>query len=401
MISRAGEESAAKVTGNGFETGHGVAYEKWRRWLATVMQSGTQGSALDTSLRDDGGGLNRDTKPSSGSKKIAQRCGRHETALAWRGRARKRTSRACSYACKTAAHIKMELRLGELILGRGPRVALWKASSTESRAVEEAWVGLARFSRVVGRERSRVGHARGRQIWRRGLESGWGVLAARLVAMERVARVWAEAQRLGEEVCLPQEPKACGKRATSRGERLRRVGNEDWYSSRTAACEKRARPRTMAASAETTEALEHFVISVSRGEKGRRGDRFQMGYDRARECRRSTEVNGRGFRNTDMDHYTTARFKGTKEEGKGDDRGLPGVKAAGGDMPKAGRSPVIRKLCRSPRWSPTSREVHGCISPDVWDKDFDKSGCRTEDGSQVCQQEYSDVGGSVKTTEDD
>ncbi|KAF8182724.1 hypothetical protein K438DRAFT_1937670 [Mycena galopus ATCC 62051] len=35
----------------------------------------------------------------------------------------------------------------------------------------------------------------------------------------------------------------------------------------------------------------------------------------------------RGFRNTDMDHYTTARFKGTKEEGKGDDRGLPEVKA--------------------------------------------------------------------------
>ncbi|KAF8172774.1 hypothetical protein K438DRAFT_1940356 [Mycena galopus ATCC 62051] len=54
-------------------------------------------------------------------------------------------------------------------------------------------------------------------------------------------------------------------------------------------------------------------------EKGRRGDRFQMRYDRAQECQRSTEVNGRGFQNTDMDHYTTARFKGMKEEGKGDD----------------------------------------------------------------------------------
>ncbi|KAF8168618.1 hypothetical protein K438DRAFT_1941516 [Mycena galopus ATCC 62051] len=71
----------------------------------------------------------------------------------------------------------------------------------------------------------------------------------------------------------------------------------------------------------------HAVISVSRGEKGRRGDRFRMGYDRARKCRRSTEVNGRGFRNTDMDHYTTARFKGMKEEGKGVDRGLLEVKA--------------------------------------------------------------------------
>ncbi|KAF8193529.1 hypothetical protein K438DRAFT_1934785 [Mycena galopus ATCC 62051] len=76
-----------------------------------------------------------------------------------------------------------------------------------------------------------------------------------------------------------------------------------------------------------------------------------MGYDRAQECRRSTEVNGRGFRNTDIDHYTTARFKGMKEEGKGDSRGLPEVKA--------------------------------------------------EDGSQVRRLEYSDVGGSVKTTEDD
>ncbi|KAF8196875.1 hypothetical protein K438DRAFT_1825708 [Mycena galopus ATCC 62051] len=55
-------------------------------------------------------------------------------------------------------------------------------------------------------------------------------------------------------------------------------------------------------------------------------------------------------------------------------------------MPKAGQSPagrcpVIRKLCRSPRWSPTSREVHGCISPDVRDKVFDKSGRQMEDGS--------------------
>ncbi|KAF8206230.1 hypothetical protein K438DRAFT_1931485 [Mycena galopus ATCC 62051] len=101
-----------------------------------------------------------------------------------------------------------------------------------------------------------------------------------------------------------------------------------------------------------------------------------MGYDWARECRRSTEVNGRGFQNTDMDHYTTARFKGMKEEGKGDGRGLPEVKAA-------------------------SREVHGCISPDIRDKVFDKSGHWTEDGGRVRRPEYSDVGGSVKTTEND
>ncbi|KAF8132111.1 hypothetical protein K438DRAFT_1948004 [Mycena galopus ATCC 62051] len=97
-----------------------------------------------------------------------------------------------------------------------------------------------------------------------------------------------------------------------------------------------------------------------------------MGYDRARECRRSTEVNGRGFRNTDMDHYTTARFKGMKEEGKGDGRGLPGVKA-GSRMYKSRRPGKV----------------------------FDKSGRWTEDGSQVRRPEYSDVGGSVKTTEND
>ncbi|KAF8143389.1 hypothetical protein K438DRAFT_1945845 [Mycena galopus ATCC 62051] len=34
-------------------------------------------------------------------------------------------------------------------------------------------------------------------------------------------------------------------------------------------------------------------------------------------------------------------------------------------------------------------------------KVFDKSGRRTEDGSQVRRPEYSDVGGSVKTTEND
>ncbi|KAF8127333.1 hypothetical protein K438DRAFT_1949083 [Mycena galopus ATCC 62051] len=95
-----------------------------------------------------------------------------------------------------------------------------------------------------------------------------------------------------------------------------------------------------------------------------------MGYDWARECQRSTEVNGRGFRNTDMDHYTTARFKGERTiwlarnegGGKEDGRGLPEVKAG---------------------------------------KVFDKSGRRTEDGSQVRRPEYSDVGGSVRTTEND
>ncbi|KAF8128509.1 hypothetical protein K438DRAFT_1888319, partial [Mycena galopus ATCC 62051] len=102
------------------------------------------------------------------------------------------------------------------------------------------------------------------------------------------------------------------------------------------------------------------------GEKGRKGDRFWMGYDRARECRRSTEVNGRGFRNTDMDHYTTARFKGertiwlARNEGGGKEDG------------------------------------RGCLG-----KVFDKSGRRTEDGRQVCRPECSDVGGSVKTTEND
>ncbi|KAF8143860.1 hypothetical protein K438DRAFT_1875065, partial [Mycena galopus ATCC 62051] len=60
-------------------------------------------------------------------------------------------------------------------------------------------------------------------------------------------------------------------------------------------------------------------------------------------------------------------------------------------MPKAGRGPVIRKLCQTPRWSPTSREVHGGISPDVRDKVFDKS--------SLHRPEYSDVGGRVKTTE--
>ncbi|KAF8208405.1 hypothetical protein K438DRAFT_1754322 [Mycena galopus ATCC 62051] len=98
-----------------------------------------------------------------------------------------------------------------------------------------------------------------------------------------------------------------------------------------------------------------------------------MGYDRARECRRSTEVNGRGFRNTDMDHYTTARFKGMKE-GKGDGRGLPEVKA-GKPEEKCRRPEKVRVI--------------------------DKSGRRTEDGSQVRRPEYSDVGGSVKTTEND
>ncbi|KAF8211904.1 hypothetical protein K438DRAFT_1751505 [Mycena galopus ATCC 62051] len=116
------------------------------------------------------------------------------------------------------------------------------------------------------------------------------------------------------------------------------------------------------------------------GEKGRRGDRFRMGYDQARECRRSMEVNGRGFRNTDIDHYTTARFKGMKEEGKEDGRGLPGVNTG-----------KPEEKCRRPEE----------VRPDVRDKVFDKSGRRTEDGSQVRRPEYSDVGGSVKTTEDD
>ncbi|KAF8157356.1 hypothetical protein K438DRAFT_1777350 [Mycena galopus ATCC 62051] len=107
-----------------------------------------------------------------------------------------------------------------------------------------------------------------------------------------------------------------------------------------------------------------------------------MGYDRARECRRSTEVNGRGFRNTDMDHYTTARFKGMKE-GKEDGRGLPEVKAG-----------KLEEKCRRPE------EVH-CHLVQRPGKVFDKSGCWTEDGSQVRRPEYSDVGGSVKTTEND
>ncbi|KAF8214904.1 hypothetical protein K438DRAFT_2123417 [Mycena galopus ATCC 62051] len=49
--------------------------------------------------------------------------------------------------------------------------------------------------------------------------------------------------------------------------------------------------------------------------------------DKLQQEQESTEVNRRGFRNTDMDHYTTARFKGMKEEGKRDRRGLPDVKA--------------------------------------------------------------------------
>ncbi|KAF8175922.1 hypothetical protein K438DRAFT_1939539 [Mycena galopus ATCC 62051] len=72
-----------------------------------------------------------------------------------------------------------------------------------------------------------------------------------------------------------------------------------------------------------------------------------------------------------MDHYTTARFKGMKE-GKGDGRGLPEVKA-GSRMYKSGRPGKV----------------------------LDKSGRRTEDGSQVRRPEHSDVGGSVKTTEND
>ncbi|KAF8147425.1 hypothetical protein K438DRAFT_1780048 [Mycena galopus ATCC 62051] len=121
------------------------------------------------------------------------------------------------------------------------------------------------------------------------------------------------------------------------------------------------------------------------GEKGRRGDRFRMGYDRARECRRSTEVNGRGFRNTDMDHYTTARFKGMKEEGKGDGRGLPEVKAG-----------KPEEKCRRPEEVRSRMYKSGRPG-----KVFDKSGRRTEDGSQVRRPEGSDVGGSVKTTEND
>ncbi|KAF8213234.1 hypothetical protein K438DRAFT_1750578 [Mycena galopus ATCC 62051] len=82
------------------------------------------------------------------------------------------------------------------------------------------------------------------------------------------------------------------------------------------------------------------------GEKGRRGDRFRMGYDWARNCQRSMEVNGRGFRNTDMDHYTTARFKGMKEEGKGDGRGLPEVKASKPEEKcrRLERNPVSRRI---------------------------------------------------------
>ncbi|KAF8185078.1 hypothetical protein K438DRAFT_1766182 [Mycena galopus ATCC 62051] len=60
-------------------------------------------------------------------------------------------------------------------------------------------------------------------------------------------------------------------------------------------------------------------------------------------------------------------------------------------MPKAGRCPVIRKLCGG-SWMYESGHPG---------KVFDKSGRRTEDGSQVRQPEYSDVGGSVKTTEND
>ncbi|KAF8143800.1 hypothetical protein K438DRAFT_1783372 [Mycena galopus ATCC 62051] len=138
-----------------------------------------------------------------------------------------------------------------------------------------------------------------------------------------------------------------------------------------------------------------MLLYPCRGEKGRRGDRFRMDYDWAWECRKSTEVNGRGFRNTDMDHYTTARFKGMKEEGKGDGRGLPEVKAGKPEV-KCRRPDKVR-----PRWSPTSREVHGCMSLDVRDKVFDKSGRRTEDGTQVRQPEYLDVGGRVKTMEND
>ncbi|KAF8209493.1 hypothetical protein K438DRAFT_1929891 [Mycena galopus ATCC 62051] len=78
-----------------------------------------------------------------------------------------------------------------------------------------------------------------------------------------------------------------------------------------------------------------------------------MSYDRARKCRRLTEVNGRGFRNMDMDHYTTARFKGMKEEGKGDGRGLPEVKAG-----------KLEEKCRRPG------EVRFLTSPVV--------GCETE-----------------------
>ncbi|KAF8139325.1 hypothetical protein K438DRAFT_1785797 [Mycena galopus ATCC 62051] len=120
-----------------------------------------------------------------------------------------------------------------------------------------------------------------------------------------------------------------------------------------------------------------------------------MGYDRARECRRSTEVNGRGFRNTDMDHYTTARFKGMKE-GKEDGRGLPEVKASKPEEKcrrpeEVRRCSVIRKLCGGSRMYKSGRPG----------KVFDKSGRRTEEGSQVRRPEYSDVGGSVKTTEDD
>ncbi|KAF8129672.1 hypothetical protein K438DRAFT_1789014 [Mycena galopus ATCC 62051] len=126
-------------------------------------------------------------------------------------------------------------------------------------------------------------------------------------------------------------------------------------------------------------------IRVEGEDEGRRGDRFRMGYDRARECRRSTEVNGRGFRNMDMDHYTTARFKGMKE-GKEDGRGLPEVKAG-------------RAMSGNPEVMPKSEMEPD--NPDVRDKVIDKSGRRTEDGSRVRRPEYSDVGGSVKTMEND
>ncbi|KAF8211909.1 hypothetical protein K438DRAFT_1751510 [Mycena galopus ATCC 62051] len=75
-----------------------------------------------------------------------------------------------------------------------------------------------------------------------------------------------------------------------------------------------------------------------------------------------------------MDHYTTARFEGMKEERKGDSRGLREAKAG-----KPGEK--CRRL----------GEVQV----------FNKSGHRTEDGSRVRRPEYSDVGGSVKTTEND
>ncbi|KAF8207315.1 hypothetical protein K438DRAFT_1755970 [Mycena galopus ATCC 62051] len=110
-------------------------------------------------------------------------------------------------------------------------------------------------------------------------------------------------------------------------------------------------------------------------------------YIRVKRERKEGEGIGSGWVMTGLGNAGGQR----KNEGGGkeDSRGLPEVKA--GKPEEKCRRPERSPLCGGSRIYKSGRPG----------KVFDKSSCWTEDGSQVCRPEYSDVGGSVKTTEND